>query len=193
MYLVVHVSRHYSRDGQIVYRIFTVTKTLQELDVLHLGNLKIVKCYDFWIPAHELEARTGLVRVEELIGKRVYITSACGRILSLEVHSEDRATLNSIYSEFASKPIGVRAWLNHIILAFSETLYVTSQFEDIDVDLKFYTGIIRKFLVGASVKTYFRIIEKLKEISQMGLFGKKKISLAVDFVKPLQDDDSTTS
>ncbi len=191
-HLVLAVRRIFTKSGDLILRIFTVPSYFDpEKDVLHLGNLKILKLYDFWIDAHELyfraSTRDKLSNVNDIVGKKFLIRSAGGRVLLMQEISDERSSLNydNIIMNYLSKPLGVRIVMPHIVLAFSEHMYVLSDCEYQNADVDYYLGKIRGFLVGATVKTFYNILEKLKQVSLRGEFSKRKISFLVDLVLPV--------
>ncbi len=187
MYLVVHVERLERVDGSIVLRIFTIPKFFDyERDVLMLGNLKILKTYDFWLPIEEIYHRIDdeFLRVENLVGRTYRILSVGGRIMKM-CRADDFINYENFVKEHISRPVGVRILNSEICLAFSENLYAVAPCPSRRLDVEFYIGKIRGFLIGASVNTFDNIINKLKRVSMEGKFGRVKVSLSVDFARPI--------
>ncbi|NPA70655.1 MAG: hypothetical protein GXO26_07585 [Crenarchaeota archaeon] len=186
--IVVHVDEEETRRG-IIVRIFTIPyKSVHEmtyLDMLTLGNLKLLKSYDFWINADELPDRISgidILRSEDLLYKIVEVCSAGGRIMSMRIVGEyDKAKLE----EFASRPVGIRVIGDRASIAFSDTLYVSVPCKDFDIDIKLFKGQVEKVLIGSSVKNYFRSLEILKEVSEKGELTRRKVVLLADFVREL--------
>ncbi len=185
---IVHVDEENTRRGTIV-KIFAIPcKNIHEmtyLDILTLGNLKLLKSYDFWISIEELPDRVSGIdvqRPEDLLYKIVEIRSAGGRIISIKIVGEhDR----KILEELASRPVGIRVIGDRMSLAFSDTLYVSAPCKDFNIDVKLVKGQVEKVLVGSSVKNYFRSLDILREFSERGELARRKIVLLADFVHEL--------
>ncbi len=187
MLSVLHVEK--LSNSETIYRIFCIERIEDLTDisrVLVLGNLKLLKCIDFWIPSREITYRAGVREPSELVGKRVHVRSVGGRLLGLEVQSDESRLFRDILPVLATRPVGVRVLDDYVSLAISDTLYVLAPCRDDKLDLKFMLGKDREFLVGASVKNYVKAIKKLRELSEKGLLGKKKVSIEADFVVPLR-------
>ncbi|NPB00371.1 MAG: hypothetical protein GXO10_03255 [Crenarchaeota archaeon] len=187
-FIITHIDEENTSRGTI-FRIFTIPfKSLHEmtyLDVLTLGNLKLLKSYDFWINNDELTHRVSgeeIVEPEDLLYKIVEISSAGGRIINMKIIDEyDKNRL----IEFSSRPVGIRIIGDKMSLAFSDTLYVSAPCKDFDIDIKLMKGIVERFLIGSSVKNYFRSLDVLREASMRGIFARRKIVLLADYVHEL--------
>ncbi len=184
--VIVHVEEEQCRRGPVV-RFFTIPcKSMCEmtyLDVLTLGNLKLLKSYDFWIDSEELPHRIenrNMGSLGDLLFKIVEVRSAGGRLISLRIIGSYHT---SYIKELLSRPIGIRVIGDCMSMAFSETLYVKAPCKDPNIDLRFIRGNVSKFLIGSSVKNYFRSIEILKEASEKGEIARRKVVLIADFAR----------
>ncbi len=203
-HLVIAVQKMFTTSGDVMLRIFTVPSYFDpERDVLHLGNLKLLKLYDFWIKAHEAYYRITtceeLRSIDDIVGKRFVIDSAGGRIIFMREICENFNNIQKVHclkyedivSNYISRPLGIRIIGPHIVLAFSEHMYVLSRCNYQNADIEYYLGRIRGFLIGASVKLFYNALEKLKHMSLLGKFSQRKISLTVDLVLPVYSSASS--
>ncbi len=189
MLIVLYVDKCQS-EREILYRIFCIEpiESLTDISkILALGNLKLIKCIDFWLPSSEITYRANVNSPLELLGKYVTVSAAGGRVLSLEVHADKRDYLKTVLPALATRPVGIRVLNGFASLAISDTLYVTAPCRDENLDLKFFLGQLRELIVGASPKNFMKNLRKLKHASEQGILGRKKISLEADFVVPLQE------
>jgi len=193
MLITIHVDKYFTGQ-EVIYRIFCIEpiESLTDISrILVIGNLKLVKCIDFWLPSVEATYRivsdTDLHFISDLVGKSIHVEAAGGRVLRLTVVDDKRRFLRSLLPVLATRPIGVRVLDDYVSLAVSETMYVIAPCRDSNLDIKFFLGKVREFIVGASIKNFFKNLHKLKTLSEQGLLGKKKVSLEADFVVPLTD------
>ncbi len=188
-FIVIHLEKILAKRGSI-YRIYVFEhKNLEEYtyrDVLRIGDLKILKCYDFWIPETELHYRTEpeIDNVSELKFKIVHITSISGRIMKISI-LDNFNEVPKFIENFSSYPKGVRVLGDFICLGFSENIYVISKSDYRDVDIEFMYGNVTRFIIGSSLKNFYRNLEKLNMYAESGVLGRKKLSFFVDFVLPV--------
>ncbi len=189
--LVIHYKKLITKRGDVVLIYTFPYRKFEEYDyreILRLGDLKLLKCYEFWIPEHEIYDRVNpeISNISDIMFKIVKIHSVCGRIFKIDIVDElSNNNLEEFINNISSKPVGVRVLRDYVCLGFSDNLYVISKSNYRDVDIDFIYGNVLRFIVGSSVKNFYRNLDKLNMYSEAGLLGRKKISLIADFIIPI--------
>ncbi|NPA23020.1 MAG: hypothetical protein GXO23_01800 [Crenarchaeota archaeon] len=184
--VIIHVEDEVCRRGRILKMFAIPYKSFHDmtyLDILTLGNLKLLKTYDFWINVEEFPHRVENMSAEEpmdVLDKVVEVRSIGGRLISLRiVGSYDTYRI----SELSSRPVGIRIIGERASIAFSETLYVSAPCRDPYLDARFIRGEVERLLIGASVKNFLKSLDLLREASERGMLARRKLVLFADFVR----------
>jgi len=182
-FLVTCINKFKTIENDHVLQLLCIP--LNNIQILSIGNLRLIKCFDFWIYENELPYRIEnfeINNINELIGYVIKVNSIAGRVIKLNIINK----VNTIEKlrEYISKPIGIRYFQNYLIMGFNEQVYAIIRNVDNlpeNIEELYYRKIIQGFLLYSTPKNF----EKTRKIIEEK--PNKKISIQIDGITVIKE------